>query len=42
MKKDDLVDKAIRERIAAGNYLTVVPNAETHQPMPKTTNLKLA
>ena len=41
MKKEDRVDKAIKERIAAGNYLTVVPNAETHQVIPKTTNLKL-
>lgn len=30
MKKEDRVDKAIKERMAAGNYLTVVPNAETH------------
>ena len=41
MSKVDQVDKAIKERKAAGNYLTVVPNAETHQPMPKTLNLKL-
>lgn len=30
MSKTDLVDKAIKERKIAGNYLTVVPNAETH------------
>jgi hypothetical protein len=42
MKKDDRVEKAIKERVLAGNYLTVVPNAETHQAMPKTINLKLA
>jgi hypothetical protein len=42
MKKDDRIGKAIKERIAAGNYLTVVPNAETHQAMPKTMNLNLA
>lgn len=42
MSKADQVDKAIKERKAAGNFLTVVPNAETHQPMPKTLNLKLS
>lgn len=41
MKKEDRVDKAIKERMAAGNYLTVVPNAETHQALLKTINLKL-
>lgn len=30
MSKADQVDKAIKERKAAGNFLTVVPNAETH------------
>ena len=42
MSKTDQVDKAIKERKAAGNFLTVVPNAETHQPMPKTLTLKLS
>ena len=42
MKKEDRVDKAIKERMAAGNFLTVVPNAETHQAMARVLNLKLA
>jgi hypothetical protein len=41
MSKNDPIGKAMKERTTAGNVLTVVPNAESHQPMPRTTNLKL-
>ena len=40
-KKDDRVEKAIKERKLAGNYLTVVPNAETHEPLAKAFKLSL-
>jgi hypothetical protein len=42
VSKDDRIAKAVKERKDAGNYLTVVPNAETHEPLPKTISLRLA
>ena len=41
MGKSDPISKACKERVAAGNLLTVVNNAETYKPYPKTFNLKL-
>jgi hypothetical protein len=41
MSRSDPIGKAMKERSDAGNILTVVPNAETHQPMPRTATLKL-
>lgn len=41
MGKEDRVAKAIKERMSAGSYLTVVPNAETHQVLTKTITFKL-
>lgn len=41
MSKSDKIDKACKERKAAGNILMVVDNAETHMPIPRTFNLHL-